>query len=95
MDPSDPRPDAPIADDVSTASRLLARTLRPVSVLSGGEHARTCVVTDGREELVVRRFPPGDPAVRHETAVLPRLSHLAPLVPRLVAADPDGAGEGL
>lgn len=85
--------DPGIASDLAdAASRLVGRTLRPVELLSGGEHARTCVVTDGRDELVVRRFPPGDPAVRHEIEVLARLEPLGALVPRLVAADP---GDGV
>ncbi|GAB3263378.1 hypothetical protein GCM10027425_27800 [Alteromonas gracilis] len=91
MDPSDSGIASALAD---AAARLLGRALQPVAVLSGGEHARTCVVADGREDLVVRRFPPGDPAVRHEVEVLARVEHLAPLVPRLVAADPDGGDEG-
>ena len=72
---------------MNVASRLLDRGLRFVSMLSGGEHARTSVVTDGVEDYVVRRFPAGDGAVGHETGILSRLQHLAPLVPRLVAAD--------
>lgn len=76
------------------ASRLVGRTLRPEELLRGGEHAQTCAVTDGQEHFVVRRFPPGDEAVRHEVEILGSLRHLEPLVPRLVAADPDGAGEG-
>jgi len=80
-------PPAEVADDVNAASGLLGERLLYVSTLSGGEHARTSVVTDGNEEYVVRRFPAGDAAVGHETGILSRIQHLAPLVPRLVAAD--------
>lgn len=87
-------PTAEVVDDVNAASRLLDRDLQYVSTLSGGEHARTSVVSGGDEEYVVRRFPLGDAAVGHETGILPRVQHLEPLVPRLVAADVGSATDG-
>ena len=47
----------------------------------------TSVVSDGRDEYVVRRFPSGDPAVTREVQVLPRLATLGELVPRLIGFD--------
>lgn len=54
-------------------------------------HARTLLVSDGDDDLVVRGFPPGDQAVRNELRVLPRLGPLAGSAPRLLAGgdDPD------
>ena len=69
--------------------------MRSVARLSGGEHAVTTVVTDGVEEYVLRRFPPGDAAVTHEVAVLARLTALGDLVPRLVASDDRGAAPSI
>ena len=73
--------------DGATASRLLGRPLRMVARLTGGEHAVTTALTDGVDEYVLRRFPPGDPAVRREVSVLPRLTVLGRLAPRLIAYD--------
>lgn len=65
--------------------------VRALQELSGGTHARThlLVTADGRE-VVLRRFPLGDQAVRRERVVLEALDGLGGLAPRLVAADPDG-----
>lgn len=75
--------------DVDAVQKLLGRPVSFVARLTGGEHARTTVVTDGVSELVVRRFPPGDAAVNREVGVLARLTGLGDLVPRLVAHDDD------
>lgn len=84
-------PNAPDIDSV-TASRLLGRPVRTVARLSGGEHAVTTTVTDGVNVYVLRRFPPGDDAVRNEIQVLVRLEELGELVPTLIAHD-DSAHE--
>jgi aminoglycoside phosphotransferase (APT) family kinase protein len=79
-------------DDVAGASRVLGRPVTFVARLTGGEHAVTTVVSDGIDEYVVRRFPPGDAAVSHEIGVLPRLAALGDFVPRLIGFDDDPAG---
>ncbi len=78
--------------DIAAISQLLRRTVRAGARLAGGEHAVTTLVSDGTDEYVVRRFPPGDPAVSHEVRVLDRLAGLGELAPRLVAHDEDPAG---
>lgn len=80
------------ADLVHAAERLLDRPLRLVRALTGGQHARTVLVSDGDRQLVLRRFPPGDDAVSRELAVLPRLDPLGPIAPRLVAHGETPAG---
>ncbi|MFD6091082.1 phosphotransferase family protein [Oerskovia sp. NPDC060338] len=67
------------------ASRLVGRELEVVRPLTGGIHAKTLLVRDGVDELVVRRFPPGDRAVGDEVGVLGRLEPLGAIAPRLVA----------
>ncbi|WP_242652838.1 phosphotransferase family protein [Intrasporangium flavum] len=81
--------------DAVEASRLLGRPVRAVARLSGGEHAVTATVTDGIDMYVVRRFPPGDSAVRHEVLVLDRLEGLRDLVPALVAHDASATGPAI
>lgn len=73
------------ADEVDAASRLVGRRLELLGELTGGEHALTLLVSDGRVEYVVRRFPAGDPAVAREAAVYSRLEPESGIVPRLVA----------
>ena len=81
-DPTDP--------GAVVAARLLGRPVRTLARLSGGSHADTTTITDGVDDYVLRRFPPGDPAVANEVAALRPLAVLADLVPALVAYD-DGA----
>lgn len=73
------------ADQLESASQLVGRRLELLRELTGGEHALTLLVTDGRAEYVVRRFPANDPAVGREVAVLSRLEPAANLAPRLIA----------
>ena len=75
------------AEAVDSASRLLGRGLSLKSALPGGQHATTLRVTDGTTDFIVRGFPTGHDAAQRETDVLPRLSPLGDLVPRLIAAD--------
>lgn len=77
------------------AAKACGTDLRVVRRLAGGTHADTHLVRggDGRS-LVLRTFPPGDPAVRREAVVLDRLGGLDGLAPTLVAADPDGTHAG-
>jgi aminoglycoside phosphotransferase (APT) family kinase protein len=70
---------------LEAASQLVGRRLELLRELTGGEHALTLLVTDGRAEYVVRRFPANDPAVGREVAVLARLEPTAGLAPRLIA----------
>ncbi|GAA4204476.1 phosphotransferase family protein [Actinocatenispora rupis] len=77
------------------AAAACGTDLHPVRPLPGGTHAATTLVRtgDGRQ-LVLRTFPPGDPAVHREADVLARLAGLDGLAPALVAADPDGTHAG-
>ena len=70
---------------LEAASQLVGRRLELLRELTGGEHALTLLVTDGRAEYVVRRFPAHDPAVGREVAVLSRLEPVADLAPQLIA----------
>jgi aminoglycoside phosphotransferase (APT) family kinase protein len=80
------------AEDRSAARQLLGPAVRFAGQLTGGQHAVTTVWTDGVDEFVLRRFPPGDTAVAREVIVLPKVAELGALVPRLVAFDDDPAG---
>jgi aminoglycoside phosphotransferase (APT) family kinase protein len=68
-------------------------TVVSVRSLPGGSHARTWLVctADPPVDLVLRDFPPGDPAAADEERVLRALDGLGGLAPRLVDADPGGA----
>lgn len=79
-------------ENIAAATRVLGRPVTFVARLSGGQHAATTVVSDGLDEYVVRRFPPGDAAVAHEVGVLPRVAALGDLVPRLIGFDDDSTG---
>lgn len=82
------------ARDVERAAHLLDRpSLVFRRCLTGGEHARTMVAGDGVGDVVLRRFPPGDTAGRHEMVVNGRLAALDGLAPRLLAAA-DDHGDG-
>jgi aminoglycoside phosphotransferase (APT) family kinase protein len=83
------------AEDGAAATRLLGPAARFVGQLTGGQHAVTTVWTDGVDEFVLRRFPPGDSAVTREALVLPKVAPLGALVPRLVAFDDDPAGPSI
>ena len=76
---------------VDGAARLLGRPLTLDRALTGGQHARTLLVADGDERVVVRMFPRADDAVDREREVLSRLGPLGSLAPRLLA---HGATDG-
>ncbi|MFD1079343.1 phosphotransferase family protein [Longispora fulva] len=61
--------------------------------LAGGTHAPTHLVATiaPARELVLRRYPAGDPAPAREALALAALDGLGGWAPELVAADPDGA----
>jgi hypothetical protein len=63
-----------------------------VRVLVGGTHASTYLVetTNPLVSVVVREFPPGDPAAGQEKHVLRALDGLDGLAPRLLASDVEG-----
>jgi aminoglycoside phosphotransferase (APT) family kinase protein len=71
-------------------------TITDVRPLPGGTHAATHLLrTAGPDrEMVLRRFPPGDPAAANEATVLTALDGLAGRAPRLIDADPSGAHTG-
>jgi aminoglycoside phosphotransferase (APT) family kinase protein len=64
-------------------------TIAEVRVLRGGSHARTHLIRtrDPATEMVLREFPPDDPAARQEASVLTALDSLGGLAPRLLRAD--------
>lgn len=93
-------PDMPSSPEaVQRAVRLAGpdATVRAVRALPGGTHARTFLIqtADPELEVILREFPPGDEAARHETRVLAALDGLGGLAPRLLASDTDvGTGTG-
>jgi aminoglycoside phosphotransferase (APT) family kinase protein len=93
-------PDMPSsAEAVQRAVRLAGpdAMVRAVRALPGGTHARTFLIQTANPELevILREFPPGDEAARHETQVLAALDGLGGLAPRLLASDTDvGTGTG-
>lgn len=68
-------------------------TVREISALAGGTHAHTYQIHTSNPELeiILREFPPGDTAARHEAEVLTALDGLDGLAPRLLASGTDGA----
>jgi aminoglycoside phosphotransferase (APT) family kinase protein len=81
------------AEAVQRAMRLAGpdATVRAVRALPGGTHARTFLIQTANPELevILREFPPGDEAARHETRVLAALDGLDGLAPRLLASCTD------
>ncbi len=65
---------------------------RVVRRLVGGTHAATHVLatTSPARQMVLRRYPPGDDAARHEAHALEALDGMSGWVPRLVDVDADG-----
>jgi aminoglycoside phosphotransferase (APT) family kinase protein len=63
-------------------------TVRHVSALAGGTHARTCLIqtSDPELEVILREFPAGDAAALQEAEVLAALDGLGGLAPRLLAS---------
>ncbi|UNT00206.1 aminoglycoside phosphotransferase family protein [Streptomyces tubbatahanensis] len=66
--------------------------VRHVRRLPGGTHAATHLlrIAPPKTEVVLRRFPPRDPAPAREAAVLRALDGLDARAPRLLAVDPAG-----
>jgi aminoglycoside phosphotransferase (APT) family kinase protein len=100
-------PDMPSsAAAVQRAVRLAGpdAMVRAVRALPGGTHARTFLIQTANPELevILREFPLGDEAARHETRVLAALDGLGGLAPRLLASytdtdvgtGPEGAAPG-
>ncbi|MFE4723503.1 phosphotransferase family protein [Streptomyces sp. NPDC056728] len=90
--------ETPSPSALAQAARAIAPGARArcVSRLAGGTHAMTHLLHVGppEQELVLRRFPPGDPAPGYEAGVLAALEGLDGWAPRLVDADPDGSRYG-
>ena len=81
------------AEAVQRAVRLAGpdATMRAARALPGGTHARTFLIQTANPELevILREFPPGDEAARHETQVLAAQDGLGGLAPRLLASYTD------
>ena len=90
--------ETPSPSALAQAARAIAPGARARCVrrLAGGTHATTHLLHVGppEQELVLRRFPPGDPAPGYEAGVLAALEGLNGWAPRLVDADPDGSRYG-
>lgn len=88
-----PSPD-PSAAALAWVAELLGpgAAVRAVRPLTGGTHASTHLLkTAGPEQQVVlRRFPPGDDAAAREEKVLTALDGLGGFAPRLIGVDPHG-----
>jgi aminoglycoside phosphotransferase (APT) family kinase protein len=80
-------PDGAIERVRSLAGSLA--TIDSVTSLEGGQHAATWRVDTAGPALtvVVRQFPPGDPAGVRETRILPALEGLGGLAPVLLGSD--------
>lgn len=67
-------------------------TIESVRPLAGGTHAMTHLLrtVNPARDVVLRRFPAGDPAAANEAAVLAALDGLDGWVPRLIGVDPSG-----
>jgi aminoglycoside phosphotransferase (APT) family kinase protein len=85
---------SPSAGALEQVRRLAGSSaaIRSVMRLEGGQHADTWRVDTASPELtvVVRQFPPGDPAAAHEQRVLWALDGLGGLAPVLLGSDLDG-----
>lgn len=95
--------DVPVTDTVPAAALAWVAaaagphaTIEQVRALVGGTHAATHLVrtTNPTRHLILRRFPPGDPAAAHEAAALTALDGLDGWAPRLIAVDPTGEHTG-
>jgi aminoglycoside phosphotransferase (APT) family kinase protein len=90
---AEPEP-APTAGALEQVRRLAgpAAEIQSVRKLAGGQHADTWRVDAANPEftVVVRQFPPGDPAALREQQVLQALDGLGGLAPVLLGSDVDG-----
>jgi aminoglycoside phosphotransferase (APT) family kinase protein len=89
---------SPSAGALEEARRLAgpSAAIRSVTRLAGGQHADSWRVdTEGPElSVVVRQFPPGDPAAAQEQKALHALDGLDGLAPLALGGDPDGRRSG-
>jgi aminoglycoside phosphotransferase (APT) family kinase protein len=71
-------------------------TVQGIRALAGGTHAGTYLIrtANPEQEFVLREFPPGDDAARHEARVLAALDGLDGLAPRLQATGVSGEPSG-
>lgn len=81
---------SPPAEALAWAAEVSGASARVVRRLAGGTHAATHLISTPHQDLVLRRYPPGDDAAGREAAVLIALDGLDGWAPRLVAADPGG-----
>src|SRR3954447_12154175 len=89
-----PHPSDPPASALSWAAHIAGPQARARTVrrLDGGTHAVTHLVAteNPAREMVLRRFPPDDPAAGREARVLQALDGLGGWAPRLLGVDPVG-----
>ncbi|WP_106179073.1 aminoglycoside phosphotransferase family protein [Prauserella shujinwangii] len=92
MPPRSPEPAALRAAAENAGARAYVEAAR---LIAGGSHARTWLlrIANPAREVVLREFPPGDPAGTNEARVLTILDGLGGLAPRLIAnaADENGS----
>lgn len=71
-------------------------TVQGIRALAGGTHAGTYLIRteNPEQEFILREFPPGDEAARHEAQVLAALDGLDGLAPRLQATGVSGERSG-
>jgi aminoglycoside phosphotransferase (APT) family kinase protein len=84
----------PPAGALAWAAEVSGSSARVVRRLAGGTHAATHLISTSRQDLVLRRYPPGDDAAEREAAVLTALDGLDGWAPRLIEADPAGVRFG-
>ena len=95
MTPSDGQPSPGALEEVRRLAGPAA-AIAGVSRLDGGQHSQTWRVDteDPATSVVVREFPPGDPAPLQEQRVLRALEGLGGLAPLPLAIDLDGRWSG-
>jgi aminoglycoside phosphotransferase (APT) family kinase protein len=91
MDRPESTPSARSLEEVQRLAGPLA-VIHSVARLEGGQHADTWRVDTRNPDcsVVVRQFPPGDPAAAREQRVLQAIDGLGGVAPVLLASDLDG-----
>ncbi|MEV6848976.1 aminoglycoside phosphotransferase family protein [Actinoplanes sp. NPDC051411] len=77
-----------MSEALSWAAEIARQPVRVVRPLLGGTHAVTVLLDADGQEMVLRRYPPGDDAPAREARVLRALDGLGGWAPKLLGADP-------
>jgi aminoglycoside phosphotransferase (APT) family kinase protein len=77
-----------MSEALSWAAEVARQPVRVVRPLLGGTHAVTVLLEAGGQEMVLRRYPPGDDAPAREARVLEALDGLDGWTPKPLGVDP-------